>query len=66
MNTPLRPSRVVCILKFPSGEGGADVNHRDNGSHQATPFIIVIQSKRTDLVGPLVSSFFCASASKTG
>jgi len=30
--------------------GGADVNHCDAGARQTTPFIMVIQNKRTDLV----------------
>eukprot|EP00439_Symbiodinium_sp_Y106_P069527 s2133_g11.t5 len=35
--------------------GGADVNHRDIG-RQATPFILAIQTKRTDLVRLMLKS----------
>ena len=41
------PSQRCHVTAIP---GGANVNHRDHGHRCTTPFIIAVQSKRTDLV----------------
>lgn len=44
------PSRGTLSCVEALLRGGANVNHRDHGHRCTTPFIIAVQSKRTDLV----------------
>jgi len=44
---PMEPKHSWSPAK--PGAGGANVNHRDHGHRCTTPFILAVQSKRTDL-----------------
>lgn len=50
------PSRGTLSCVEALLRGGANVNHRDHGHRCTTPFILAVQSKRTDLVKAMMEN----------